>query len=274
VLETLLAPGFYVILTIGLGLGYSIIASFTSAVDSSGFNPHLNPALDLVVRSLSGAFGPVLVEKLFAEGPFVLALFVSFAPVFIYLTITSVYRFGMEKTAGVVELLAYGPADGTSYLMASFLKDTLFTLIALTAVLLFFLLVALVNNLVLGPLFFCSLSVVFFLALAIFAYGVLCSILTSNASSAIALFLAILVFFSLVLGGSFIIASVQVRTVSSFTAAVVQWFSPFFYFSFSLRSFSGGNTAGFLGGIALLLVLSAMLLALSHVAIGMKGVRA
>jgi len=180
----------------------------------------------------------------------------------------------MEKASGAVELLAYGPADGTSYFVASFLKDVLFALIALAAIFVFLSVAAGVNNLVLGPLFFSSLPVIFFLALAIFAYGVLCSILTSNASSAIALFIAILLIFVLILGGSLTIASAPLRTVSNIAAAVIQWISPFFYAGLCVRAFSGGDALGLLGGLALLAALCAALLFLCHVAIGHRGVRA
>jgi hypothetical protein len=274
VLETLLAPGFYVMLAIGIGLGYSIVVSFAAAIDSSGFNSQLNPAFDLLARSLAGAFGPIFVEKLFAEGPFLFAFAVSFAPVFLYLTVSSIFRFSMEKTAGAVELVVYGPADGTSYFMAAFLKDILFGLVALLTLMLFLAAAASVNNLLLGPMFFSSLPVLFFLALAIFAYAIFCSIVSYNASSAIALFIAIHLFFLVILGGSLTIASIQVRTASSIAAMIIQWISPFFCASLCFRAFSAGSTGGFLGALSFLLVLTAALLVLSHASISRRRVRA
>jgi hypothetical protein len=273
-LETFLAPAFYVTLAIGMALGYFTVSSFTRAIDSSGFNAQLNPAFELVTRFLGGAFGSALVTKLFAEGPFVLALIVSLAPLFIYLAIASVFRFGAEKTSGGVEMFAYGPADGTSYLVATFLKDSLFILLALVVVSGFLAVAAGIDNLVLGPLFFSVLPLVFLLSLAVFAYGALSSILTSNASSAVAVFLSILVLFVLLVAGSLMIASDSVRTVSSVAAAILQWISPFFYAQLCLRSLSAGNAAGFLGGLALLLVLTAAVLAVSHLVIRRRGVRA
>jgi hypothetical protein len=272
--ETLLSPGLYVTLALGLLLGFFLVSGFAASIDSAGFNPTLNPLYDMLGRSLAGAFGSAFVGKLFAEGPFLFALVVSFLPVFLFLSISSVFRFGQEKTAGAVELLAYGPADGTSYIVASFLKDIAFTAASLLLIAAFLWAAAALGNLVLGPLFLASLPVLFALALAVFAYGILCSVLSANASSALATFLGILLVFLLVLAGSLSIASASVRTIASVAAAVLQWISPFFYASLCLRAVQGASVGGVLGGIGLLLVLTVALLAAAHVAISRRGVRA
>jgi hypothetical protein len=272
--ETLLSPGLYVTLTLGLLLGFFLVSGFAASIDSAGFNPTLNPLYDMLGRSLAGIFGSAFVGKLFAEGPFLFALVVSFLPVFLFLSISSVFRFGQEKTAGAVELLAYGPADGTSYIVASFLKDVAFTAASLVLIVAFLGAAAALGNLVLGPLFLASLPVLFALALAISAYGIICSVLSANASSALAAFIGILLVFLLVLAGSLSIASASVRTIASVAAAVLQWISPFFYASLCLRAVQGGGAAGMLGGIGLLLALAAVLLAAAHLAISRRGVRA
>lgn len=272
--ETLLSPGLYVTLALGLLLGFFLVASFAASIDSAGFNPTINPLYDMLARSLAGIFGPAFVGKLFAEGPFLFALLVSFLPVFLFLAISSVFRFGQEKTAGAVELLAYGPADGTSYIVASFLKDVAFTAGALVVIAAFLRAGAALGNMVLGPLFLASLPVLFVLSLAVFAYGILCSVLSANASSALAAFLGILLVFLLVLAGSLAIASDSVRSVAAVAAAILQWISPFFYASLCVRAAQGGSIPGLLGGIGLLVVLVAVLLAIAHFAISRRGVRA
>jgi hypothetical protein len=272
--ETLLSPGLYVTLALGLLLGFFLVSGFAASIDSAGFNPTLNPLYDMLGRSLAGAFGSAFVGKLFAEGPFLFALVIAFLPVFLFLSISSVFRFGQEKTAGAVELLAYGPADGTSYIVASFLKDVAFTAASLALIAGFLGAAAALGNLVLGPLFLASLPVLFALALAVFAYGILCSVLSANASSALATFIGILLVFLLVLAGSLSIASASVRTVASVAAAVLQWISPFFYASLCLKAVQGASVAGVMGGIGLLLVLAAVLLAAGHLAISRRGVRA
>jgi hypothetical protein len=272
--ETLLSPGLYVTLALGLLLGFFLVASFAASIDSAGFNPTINPLYDMLARSLAGIFGPAFVGKLFAEGPFLFALLASFLPVFLFLAISSVFRFGQEKTAGAVELLAYGPADGTSYIVASFLKDVAFTAGSLVLIAAFLWAGAAMGNMVLGPLFLASLPVLFILSLAIFAYGILCSVLSANASSALAAFLGILVVFLLVLAGSLAIASDSVQTVAAVAAAILKWISPFFYASLCVRAAQAGSAAGMLGGIGLLVVLTAVLLALGHFTISRRGVRA
>jgi len=272
--ETLLSPGLYVTLALGLLLGAFLVRGFAASIDSSGFNPQLNPLYDLIARFLGGTFGGAFVGKLFSEGPYLFALLVSFAPVFAYLAIASVFRFGLEKTAGAVELLTYGPADGTAYVLGSFLKDVALALLALLAILVFLAVSAAAGNLVLGPLFFWALPVVFLAALAVCAYGILCSIIASNASSALALFLGVLLLFLLILAGSYSIASAPVRSVSTVAATVIQWISPFFYTAMCFRGLQGGGAGALLGGLGLLLALAAALLAAGHAVISRKGVRA
>ncbi len=272
--ETLLSPGLYVTLALGLLMGAFLVRGFAGAIDSSGFNPMLNPLYDIIARFLGGTFGGAFVGKLFSEGPYLFALLVSFAPVFVYLAIASVFRFGMEKTAGAVELLTYGPADGTAYILGTFLKDVALTVLTLLVILGFLAVSAAAGNLVLGPLFFWALPVVFLAALAVFAYGILCSVVASNGSSALALFVGVLLVFILVLAGSYSIASASVRSAAGIVAAVIQWISPFFYTAMCFRGLGGSGPGTVLGGLALLLVLAAVLLAAGHAVISRKGVRA
>jgi hypothetical protein len=274
VLETLISPGFYLTLAAGLFLGYALVNGFIRAVDSSGFNYSLNPLYATIGRLLEGAFGKTFLDKLFAEGPFLFAFQVSFLPVFVFLAVSSVFRFGLEKNAGAIELLAYGPADGTAYFLASFAKDLLLTLLTILVILSYLALAAGLSNLLLGPTFLFSLLITFFLSLAVYAYGILVSTLTGNASSALALFFGILVFFVLILLGSFAIVGGYVRTLSSVVAWIVKWLSPFFYGSLCFQGVELRNPLTLAAGLVLLSALTGIVLYASHLALSIRGVRA
>jgi hypothetical protein len=271
--ETLLSPGLYITLTLGLLLGFALVRSFTLSVDSSGFNPRINVLCDFLDKALSGAFGTAFVAKVFEQGPLALALVGSFLPVFLFLAISSVFRFGVERSTGAVELLAYGPADGTSCFLASFLRDVGFAAASLAVIALLLALMATVGNLSVGPLFLRTLGVVFCLSVVVFAYGVLFSVLSSNAASALSLFLAALIVFLLLLAGSLALMDVPAR-VLSWASLLLQWFSPFYYASLCLRAAERGAAAGALGAAALLLVLAFGVLAASHAVLRRRGVRA
>ena len=273
ILETVISPGWYVALTIGLLLAYLLVAGFVRAIDSSGFDFTLDPAYDLIGRSLAGAFGTTFVSKLFAEGPFLFTLYVGFLPVLLYLAVSSVFRFGLEKKVGALELLTYGPADATAYFLAALVKDLLLTLLSLAVLLLFLLVAAGLNNLVLGPAFFASLVILFFLCIAIYGYGILAASLTDNSASAIALFLGLVLVFSIVMVGSFTVVSGYVRNLASVFAWVIQWVSPLFYWNLALRFAEVGNWGLYALGALLLLVLAAAVLALSHLTMKVRGVR-
>ena len=271
--EAILSPAPWLALAIGLLLGYLFVAAFVGAVDTSGFDPDANPLMHFTVSALTGAFGTTLVEKIFSQGPFPLAIAIAAGPYVLYLGIAAVLRFGLEKSTGVIELLSYGPSDGTSYVLASMLKDAVFSAAGLGAVLLFLLACSGVFNLSLGPLAVSSMPVLFLSVLACLAWGNFCSILASNAASALALFAAIMAFCLALLIGTYAIASASVHGLVAVAAGVLQWLSPFFYASVSIRSFSHGNVLGFVAGLGLLALLSAALLAGSHVLVSRRGIR-
>jgi hypothetical protein len=274
VFEAFISPGLYVSLAVGLFLGYVLVSAFARAVDSSGFNPQLNPLYDIIGRGLEGAFGKTFFDALFAEGPLPFAFWVSFVPVFLYIAVSSVFKFGLEKNAGAVELVAYGPADGTSYLIASSIKDLLLTFISIIVVLAFLAGAAALYDYVAGPELLVAAFVAFFLFAALSAYGSLASMLTMSASSALALFLGIVAFFLVVLFGSFAIVGEYVRSLSTVLAYTVQWISPFFYGNLSLRANAAGDPLGVVGGLALLAVLAVVIHTASHFIIRARGVRA
>ena len=272
--ETLLSPGFYIAQVVGLLLTVFLISRFVASVDSSGFNFQLNPIYDLIGRSLSGTFGLTFTIKLFAEGPFLFVLYLAFLPVLIYLAVSSVFRFGLEKKAGAVELVAYGPADGTAYLISYFAKDFILTLVYLAVLVIFFATTAVLNNLVLGPLFFYSLALLFFIALTVYAYGMLTSVLADNPASSLAVFIGLNVFFFTLMLGSFTVVSGYVRSLANTLAWIVQWFSPAFYWSLGFRAMETGNVSVFLLTALILCVLTAAILAVSHLVIKTRGVKA
>jgi len=274
ILETLIAPGYYVALALALVVAYFLITGFTHSVDSGGFDFRLYPVYELIGRSLVGAFGLTFVEKLFAEGPFVFTLYVAFLPVFLYLAVSSVFRFGLEKKVGALELITYGPADGSSYFLASLAKDVLLTALSLAVLLAFLLTAAAVNNLILGPAFYVNLAMLFLLAAAVYAYGVLSSTLTDNSASAIALFLGLMLFFLVVLMGSFTIISGYVRNLASVFAWAVKWISPLFYWDLGLGAAEVGSWGLYSLSLAALAALCTAVLFLSHLILRARGVRA
>ena len=272
-LESALGPGYYAVLTGGLVLAWLLVAGFVRAVDSSGFDYTLYPAYNLIGSALAGAFGATFTAKLFAEGPFLFTLYAAFLPVLLYLAVSSVFRFGLEKKVGAVELLTYGPADAAAYLLAALVKDLLLTLVSLAALLLFLLAAAGLNNLVLGPAFFASLIILFFVAAAVYGYGILAASLTDNSASAVALFLGVILLFGGVMAGSFTVVQGYARDLAGVAARAIQWLSPLFYWTLALRAAEVGDWGTYVGAALLLALLAAALLWAGHLIMKLRGVR-
>lgn len=274
VFESLVSPGFYVLLCLCLAVAAVLVTGFAASVDTSGFDPKLSPLYDFLSRTLVGTFGATFFSKVFAEGPLAFALAASFLPMLAYLSISSVFRFGHEKGAGAVELIVYGPADATAYVLAAFLKDAALCLLSLAALTAAIGAGGALVHVLPGRLFSTTLVVLPLACFAVFAYGALCSIVASTVTSALALFIGIQLVFMLLLAGSFALVSEPVRSVSSVAAALLQWVSPLFYSSLCFRAAEAAQAVGFAGACALLALLSAALLAAGHLVIQQTGVRA
>ncbi len=272
--ETLISPGYYIALSVGLALMAFLVTGFAASIDTSGFDYHLNPIYDLLGRTLAGGFGASFFARLFSEGPLVLALYVGLAPVFLYLALSTVFRFTVERSVGAVELVVYGPADGTSYFMASYLKDLILGAAGILILMLFLLLAAAANNLHVGPMLLQSLAIILPLAAAGFAYAVLAAVVTDNAAASIALYAAVGILFFLLLAGRFMIVEGYARNLANVLGWILQWASPLFYWGLGLKSAGFGNVGMFVLCILLLLALAAALLTAASRILNARGVRA
>ncbi|MCK5155100.1 MAG: hypothetical protein KAQ69_01630 [Spirochaetales bacterium] len=273
IFESFLNPGYYIAQAVGLLLSYILISGFVSSIDSSGLNYMLHPLYEFIGRLLSGAFGITFLEKLFAEGPFQFVSYVSFVPIFIYLSFSTVFRFSLEKKVGAIELLAYGPVDGTSCFLAFYIKDIILTIFYLLFLILFLIMAALLNNLVLGPAFLYTLVVTFFMAMLLYSISILASVLTDSGASAMVLYIGIILFLLIVIMGSFTIGSAYVRSFSSVLSWLINWFSPFFYWGLALSFLEVGNMLAYFLILLVMMVLSGLFLFLSHQVIKIRGVR-
>ena len=272
--ETVISPGYYIALSAGMALAALLVTGFAASIDTSGFDYHMNPIYDMIGRTLEGGFGASFTERLFAEGPLVAALYVGIAPVFLYLALSTIFRFTVERSVGAVELVVYGPADGTSYFLASYVKDLALGAAGVLVLLLFILLAAAANNLYVGPMLLQSLAIILPLVAAGFAYAVLAAVVTDNAAASIALFAAAGLLFLLLLAGRFMIVEGYARNLANVLGWILQWVSPLFYWGLGLRSVGVGNIGLFLLSLLLLLALACGLLAASSRILEARGVRA
>jgi len=272
-LESFLNPGYYLFLSVSLVLGYFLVSGFKKSIDSGGFDYSLDPLYDLIGRSLEGFFGSTYVDQLFSEGPFLFIIVIIVFPLFLYLTITSVFKFGMEKKSGVVELLSYGPVDGTTYFIASLVKDLIMAFVSIAIVMIFLLITAVLNNLVVGSTAFLSLILIFFLTPVVFAYGILASSLTDNSASALVMFLMLMVFFLFIIMGSFTIVDNNIQNIAGEFSRILNWISPFFFFRVGMRGVAAGNIIPYLLSLLFLSVLGFVILLASHLILRIRGVR-
>jgi len=271
--ELLFSPGPYLALAAGLAAGWVLCAGFAHAIDSSGFDPRLDPVWDFITRAFSGAFGPVFVERMLAEGPFLLIIVVSATPLVLLLVIGTVIHLGMEKASGAMELIVSGPADGTSCFLGSFVKDAIVNAAGLALIALYCALLAAARNLAVGPMALAAVPVLFLLSLSVSALGILCSVLLANAGAALALFAAVCLLFLGTLAGSLGAAVSTFRAGAEMASTVIQWLSPFSYAKLCAQGYSGGSMPEYGAGLLLLGVLTAGVLWVGHVVIHRRGVR-
>lgn len=272
--EMFIHPWYYIFLTAGLFSGFSVILMFTQSIGSSGVTDIIlgklnNPYIELLLTS----FGSTFLTKLFRQGPFFFALCYSCYPVFIYLSMSAAFKFGYEKNIGALELIVYGPADGTSYVLASLIKNIIATALFLIILFIFFTLGAVLNNLALGSTFFFSFFLLFFFFIALYSYAIFSSSISNGAASALAISIFFyIIFFSLQIG-AFQILQKDLRYYSSIISRIVQWISPVYYWYKSLEAVEYGNIAGYFLNLLFLILLSSLLLTASHFILKKRGVR-
>jgi ABC-type transport system involved in multi-copper enzyme maturation permease subunit len=163
-------------------------------------------------------------------------------------------------------------ADGTSFFMALLIRNIIVTLLTFTALFLFFSLSAILNNIAFGYTFFYALLLLFFLFLALYSYVIFCSSFSNSAASAIAISIILyIIFFSLQIG-VFQIMQKEVRYYSIAISKVVQWVSPFYYWYKGMEAVEYGNILEYLLNLLVLLLISFLLLFVSHFILKKKGV--
>ena len=272
--ELFIHPWFYIFLAAGLLSGLSAILMFLQSIGPSGVTQVdvgglYNPYIGFLLNS----FGPVFLEKLFRQGPFFFALCYSCYPMVIYLSMSTAFKFGYEKNVGALELIVYGPADGTSYLIASLIKNMLASMIFLIILFLFFALGALLNNLVLGSTFFFAFFLLFFFLTALYCYAIFSSSISNGPASACAIsILFYIVFLSLQIG-IFQIIQKDVRYYSHIISRILQWISPVYYWYKGMESVEYANSTGYFLNLLFLVLLSSVLLLASHFILKKNGVQ-
>lgn len=270
--ETVISPALYLVMSGALVLGYFVIGEFVNSIGADGIDLGGSSVFGMLFNFLSGVFGYDQVDLIFSEGPYLFALYTAYFPLMLYLAISSVFKFGHEKSAGALELVTCGPADGTSCFMGSVVRDLLFSIIYLVIILVLFAVSSLLTNLALGGMFFQALITLIFFSAVIYAYGALASVIAESSFSGAGIFLGFILLFVLIQISSVSVVGGVFANLGGFLSWIFQWISPFFYFNigtaqpFSLLQWGGGC-----------LLLAGLFCAVIYAAVkvlGFKGVRA
>ena len=270
--ETLLSPAFYLLLTCGYLAGYIITSGFIDIIKSDGINPEQNPFFEILFSLLSGSLSGSFLDRLFAEGPFILALYISVIPFIIYLIFSSLFKLGYEKTTGALELVVYGPIAVHSYILGSFIRNLFFISAYLLSIILLFALGAIITNTVLGPVFFATIVMLFFLSFAFFSLCIFCSVIPRYSFASFAFFLVLSAFFLVLQMGTLVSVSGYVQNFWSVFAGAVQFISPLFYFNNGLTAIDYGDQLLYIFNILILIVISGILIVSSYFISRKKGV--
>ncbi|WP_422479085.1 hypothetical protein [Pleomorphochaeta sp. DL1XJH-081] len=246
--ETFLNPSYYIAMTISTLLGYLPIRSFIQSIGPQGFNPSQTPLFANITQALEQLFSTIMVDKLFAEGPFLFAAYCAVVPMLLYILISSIITYHQYKDQGVLELLRYGPLKSRSYLFSLFLINLIALAIYCIYLIVVFYLVSRFNNLLLGPAFVGSMITLFLVSFLLCAYTLLSAVSTDSSIGSISLLLAILIIFLSVQLVTYSIVAEQVSTIASFVSLAVQWISPFFYMAMIQTGFELSSWIHILGG--------------------------
>lgn len=261
--ETMIGPGIYVAACCALLAAHALVTEFALSIEPGGFNPERTALYRLVYELIVSAFGQTFFDGLFAEGPFVLAYTVSFGLLAVYFASGSVTRLAMERRVGAMELVCYGPADGTSCLLGALGRDMALSLCSALLLLAFLGVLSLRHNLAMGPHLASAAAALFLLAFAVSSMGLLCASLATRAASAAALFTGLLLLFAVLLAARYAGVTGYARTLASALSGALQWFSPLFWWDLAVRMAERGALPACVGLLPLA-ALSASYLTAAH----------
>lgn len=227
--EMFLTPAFFIAAAISTVFGYLPVRGFVNSIGSQGFNPSLSPMFANITASLESLFSEVLVDTLFAQGPFLFALYCAYIPMLLYICASSIITYHFQRDVGAIELVRFGPVRSRTYLLSLFLKDLVSIIVYIAYLTITFFIVSRLNNLLLGPAFIQSVCVLAFVSVLICAYARLAASATSSGIGSLSLFLIVMISFAIVHVGSYTVIHDYIRNVSTILSWIVRWFSPFYF---------------------------------------------
>ena len=248
-IEQLMTPATWLLATFGLILVFLLVQAFVKSVDSSGFDFSLNPLYQIIYGIIGSAFGVTYVRQMFADGPFAFSLSVGFAPIILYLSLTSIQRFGYERRSGMVDLVAAGPADEPAYLFSFGAADVMVAAAQLILMGLFLALCGMVWNMATGlPVLMYLLGLLFF-AVSLLGLALLFGAILPQPASALALFLLALAILAYADIASFTVVGGGFRSVANTASWALRWLSPFYYLDMGQMAVRSGHGSQFLAAL-------------------------
>jgi hypothetical protein len=271
--ETLVSPSFYIMVSASFIIAYFFIAGFIGMIGSDGINPAKSPVYGLVINLLKGVFGNSFIDRLFAQGPFLIALFLSAFVFILYMGISTVSQFGHEKGSGALEVISSGPADETACFLGYFATNLVFTIAFLVSIAILFFIAALLTNLALSGIFFFTIFLLVLGSIVVYAYASLASVLARNSFGALAFFLVFLLFFAGAQFGMYGTITGSGNKLTGTLSFIVQWISPFFALNSGSEAAEYGSIAHHIRTVLDPIIVSVIILFASHVISRTRGVR-
>jgi len=257
--ESLLSPAFYIAAAACTLIGYVPVRAFILSIGSQGINPSLSPLFGNVVTALQKLFSEAFVNTLFAQGPFLFALYCAFLPMILYISFSTIITYHFQRDSGAIELLSFGPIQSAGYLASLYFKDLILSAIYLIYLCLSFWIMALINNLVLGPAFFGAVYALALFAVLMYCWARLSATVSTSTIGSMALFIALMLLFAAIQVGSFAVVRQVIHTAISRGGWVLKWLSPFFYSSLIQQALELGKVGMFIGLSLIVAVLASAL---------------
>lgn len=271
--EHLFSPVTWVLAAFGLVLAFLLVDAFVKSVDSSGFDFSLHPPYQIIYGVIGSGFGVTYVRQLFGDGPFALASLVGFTPFILYLCLASIQRFGYERRAGIVDLVAAGPADVSAYLLSFGAADELVVAAYLSVTGLFLAASGIVWNLVVGVTLVMYLLGLLFFAASLLALALVLAALLRQPASAAALFLVLVAALAFAEVASFAVVGGGPGSLASVVSWVLRWVSPFYYLEAARMATRSGQIGQFFAALLEQAVLCGALVSLVHATARAQGSR-
>ena len=230
ILEGLLDPGFHILLLVCMAFSMFAVRSFASAVISFGLDYERSPLLLFLAGIMESLYGENAATLLFAQGPLLILTFCCAVPLIVYLSVTTILQYGMERASGYSLILSAGPLDKGLDLLVFLLRNVILLSAGLLTYAIGFVWFSAITNVGIPKAFLFHCILILFSGTSVFILACISIVIPGRGYIGIVVFSVVLILLILAGAGTTLQAADALGGLLFRTGRILGFLSPAFYY--------------------------------------------